>query len=97
MLEHEGFRGSGLVDIFDGGPTYSAPRDTIKTIERTAALPAALGNPVEAPERLVSTMTVEGFRATRAKVRLEGGIAMLDAAAFEALRLYAGDMVRVRQ
>jgi len=97
MLEHEGFRGSGLVDIFDGGPTYSAPRDTIKTIERTAALPAALGNPVEAPERLVSTMTVEGFRATRAKVRLEGGIAMLDAAAFEALRLHAGDMVRVRQ
>jgi len=97
MLEHEGFRGSGLVDIFDGGPTYSAPRDTIKTIERTAAMPAALGNPVEAPERLVSTMTVEGFRATRAKVRLEGGIAMLDAAAFETLRLHAGDMVRVRQ
>ncbi|WP_340317657.1 arginine N-succinyltransferase [Rhizorhabdus argentea] len=97
MLEHEGFRGSGLVDIFDGGPTYSVPRDSIKTIERTMALPVVIGNPVEAPERLVSTLSVPGFRATRAKVRIEGGTAMLDAAAIDAMRLKDGDLVRVRQ
>ena len=97
MLEHEGFRGSGLIDIFDGGPTYSAPRDNITTVQRTSALPVIVGNPVEAPERLVSTASVAGFRATRAKVRIEGGTAMLDAAAIDALRLKTGDMVRVRQ
>lgn len=97
MLEHEGFRGSGLVDIFDGGPTYSVPRETIKTIERTTALPVVIGNPVEAPERLISTLSVPGFRATRAKVRIEDGAAMLDIAAADALRLKDGDLVRVRQ
>jgi arginine N-succinyltransferase len=97
MLEHEGFRGSGLVDIFDGGPTYSVPRDTIATIQKTAALPLVKGNPVEAPERLVSTASVEDFRAIRAKVRIEDGGAMLDGAAIEALRLSPGDLVRVRQ
>ena len=97
MLEHEGFRGSGLIDIFDGGPTYSAPRDTIKTIERTSALPWIQGNPVEAPERLVSTASIEGFRATRAKVRIDDDVAMLDTAAIDALWLKPGDYVRVRQ
>lgn len=97
MLEHEGFRGSGLVDIFDGGPTYSVPRDTIKTIERTTALPFVIGNPVEAPERLVSTVSVPGFRATRAKVLIENGTATLDAATVDAMRLKDDDLVRVRQ
>jgi len=85
------------VDIFDGGPTYSVPRETIKTIERTTALPVVIGNPVEAPERLISTLSVPGFRATRAKVRIEDGAAMLDIAAADALRLKDGDLVRVRQ
>lgn len=97
MLEQEGFRGSGLVDIFDGGPTYSVPRDAIRTIERTAALPFVKGNPVEAPERLVSTSAVEGFRAIRTKVRIEEDVATIDAGAIEALRLQPGDQVRVRQ
>lgn len=97
MLEHEGFRGSGLIDIFDGGPTYSAPRDTIKTIERSSALPLMQGDPIEAPERLVSTVSIEGFRATRARVRIEDGVATLDAAAIDALRLKPGEFVRVRQ
>ena len=70
MLEHEGFRGSGLVDIFDGGPTYSVPRDTIKTVERTEALAATPGDPAEAPERLISTASVSGFRAARARGKL---------------------------
>ena len=97
MLEHEGFRGSGLVDIFDGGPTYSVARDTITTIERTSAMAVLSGKPVEAPERLISTGSVEGFRATRAQVRIENGTAMLDTAAMDAMRLKTGDIVRVRQ
>lgn len=97
MLEHEGFRGSGLIDIFDGGPTYSVPRDSITTIERTVPLPFAMGDPAEAPELLVSTASIDGFRAVRARVRVEDGQALLDAAAIAALRLSPGDIVRVRQ
>lgn len=97
MLEHEGFRRSGLIDIFDGGPTYSVPRDSITTVERTAAMPFAAGDPGDAPERIVSTASIEGFRATRAKVRIGDGEAVLDAAAIDALRLAPGAIVRVRQ
>lgn len=97
MLEHEGFRNSGLIDIFDGGPTYSAPRDTITTIQRTTALPLVQGDPADAPELLVSTASVSDFRAVRARVRVEDGAAMLDAAAIDSLRLKPGETVRVRQ
>lgn len=97
MLEHEGFRGSGLVDIFDGGPTYSTPRDAIKTIERTEAMPAVNGRPGEVPELLISTASVAGFRAARAKVRIADGIAVLEAPVMEAMGLAKGDLVRVRQ
>lgn len=97
MLEQEGFRNSGLIDIFDGGPTYSAPRDTITTIGRTSPFQSVQGDPADAPERLVSTTSVEGFRAIRAKVLIEDDSAVLDAAAIDALRLGPGELVRVRQ
>jgi arginine N-succinyltransferase len=85
------------VDIFDGGPTYSVPRDSIRTIERTEVLAAMKGDPADAPERLVSTASIGGFRAIRTKVRIEEGIAVLDGEAIDALRLKSGEMVRVRQ
>ncbi len=97
MLEHEGFRGSGLVDIFDGGPTYSAPRDAIRTIERSTRLPARRGNPEKASEHLVSVDAIGTFRAVRTKVRIDAGAAMLDDEAMDALRIGEGDMVRIRQ
>lgn len=97
MLEHEGFRGSGLIDIFDGGPTYSVPRDSIKTIERTAPLTVTAGDPGDAPERLVSTTSVEDFRAVHVKVRIDDGGAIIEQPALDALRLSAGDVARIRQ
>jgi len=96
MLEHEGFRGSGLIDIFDGGPTYSAPRDTISTIIRTNALPVRIGDPGDAPELLVSTGAIAEFRATRARVRIEEGHAILDAQAADSLRAANDHQIRVR-
>jgi arginine N-succinyltransferase len=96
MLEHEGFRGSGLIDIFDGGPTYSAPRDTITTILRASPLPVAIGSVAGMTEHLVSTGSIGGFRATRAAVDASAGQAIIDADTAELLQLTAGDMIRVR-
>lgn len=97
MLENEGFRGSGLIDIFDGGPTYSVPRDNIMTILRTEAMRFVTGDPGDAPERLVSTASVQDFRSARARVRISDGVAMIDAETAAALRLNSGDIMRVRQ
>ena len=40
---------------------------------------------------------MSGFRAARARVRIDGSGAVLDAAVMEAMGLKTGDMVRVRQ
>ena len=96
MLEQEGFRGSGLVDIFDGGPTYSAPRDSIRTIERLEELTVVAGDPGEEPDRLISTDSVGAFRAVRAAARVEAGKVMLAGETMEALRVRPGDVVRIR-
>ncbi len=35
MLEAEGFRYEGYIDIFDGGPTVSAPIDQVRTVRES--------------------------------------------------------------
>ena len=67
LLEREGFRAMGLVDIFDGGPTVSAPRDDIRTVRDSQRLRPVAGDPAEdAPPRIVATDRIAGFRAVRA-------------------------------
>ena len=39
MLEQEGFRYEGYVDIFDAGPTLECFRDDIRAVRRSAVLP----------------------------------------------------------
>ena len=38
LLEWEGFRSRNVVDIFDGGPLMSAPRDAIRTVREAHRL-----------------------------------------------------------
>ncbi len=97
LLEREGFRRAGLVDIFDAGPTMSCPRDDIRTVResRTVRLhpdEAAPGTAV----RLVSLDRVKGFRAVRASVEMDGDQVRLAAGAAAALGARAGERVRVR-
>ncbi|TZG28605.1 arginine N-succinyltransferase [Sphingomonas montanisoli] len=96
MLEQEGFRGSGLVDIFDGGPTYTAPRDSITTIERTRTCTVAIGDPGEAEQTIISTNRITDFRAARLPVFVDGDRATIDASDADLLGLNTGDTMRVR-
>jgi arginine N-succinyltransferase len=96
MLEREGFRPTGLIDIFDGGPTVACPRDQIRTVRESLRLRAQLALEVDAPAVLVSTDTVAGFRATRAPVVVDGDLAVLPAWAAELLGVRDDDAVRVR-
>ena len=97
MLEREGFRRAGLVDIFDAGPSMSSPRDEIRTV-RDSGLGRLTGEaPADAaPVRLVATDRVPGFRAVRAPVELAEGRVRLGADAMGALGLSEGETVRVR-
>ena len=43
LLEQEGFRYEGYVDIFDAGPTLECFRDDIDAVRRSAVFPVSLG------------------------------------------------------
>ena len=97
LLESEGFRPNGLVDIFDAGPTVSCARDHIRTVRDARQLTVALADEVEAElPSLISTNAVSGFRAVRARVGLDDQTAILTRDVADALRVRAGDTVRVK-
>jgi arginine N-succinyltransferase len=97
LLESEGFRPNGLVDIFDAGPTVSCPRDHIRTVRDARRMTVAIAAEVEAElPSLISTDRVEGFRAVRQRAALDGDTAILSAETAEALKVRSGDTVRLK-
>jgi arginine N-succinyltransferase len=70
MLEQEGFRYEGYVDIFDAGPTLECFRDNIDAVRRSQVLPVTLGEEDPVPDSLtddvlwlVASRKVGAFRA----------------------------------
>ncbi len=70
MLEDEGFRYEGYVDIFDAGPTVECYRDAIDAVRRSQLLTATVGDEDPVPDSaasdawwLVSNRRFEGYRA----------------------------------
>ncbi len=96
MLEREGFRYQGLVDLFDAGPTVAAPRDDIRTVRDAKRLRVRLGEDAFGEEALISTTEVSRFRAVRAAVLIDGEAAILDRVTADALGVSEGDSVRVK-
>lgn len=95
MLQKEGFRLNGLVDIFDAGPTVSAHRDDIRTVRDSLRLRARIGEP-DGAAVLVSTDRIGDFRSAFARATIEDGSATLDPATADALRLSDGEMIRIK-
>jgi arginine N-succinyltransferase len=97
LLESEGFRPNGLVDIFDAGPTVCCDRDNIRTVRDARRLTARITGEVEAElPALVSTDSVAAFRAVRQRAAVEGDTVTLNRETADALKVRAGDVVRVK-
>jgi arginine N-succinyltransferase len=101
MLEQEGFRYEGYVDIFDAGPTVECTRDNIDAIRRASVMPCTLGEEDPVPDSLtddvlwlVCNRQFGGWRAlvTTAPARVDR-FPLLPFAA-DALGLREGDSVR---
>ena len=96
LLEDEGFRYENCVDIFDGGPTMVVPRDHIRTVRESHALPIVKNDDFTPTHRaLVSNDKINGFRAVFAKVFFADEGLSLASDAIEQLGLNEGDIVRV--
>jgi arginine N-succinyltransferase len=94
MLEDEGFRFDGYVDIFDGGPTMVARTDEVTSV-KSACECTVTGMQVEEGERaILATGRLGTFRACFGARVLdgEGGIA-IDSASADLLDVCEGDRV----
>jgi arginine N-succinyltransferase len=97
LLESEGFRPNGLVDIFDAGPTVSCPRDHIRTVRDARVLTVEIGDAIDAElPALISTDSIASFRAVRARADIHGDTVRLASDTAAALKIGPGDIVRVK-
>jgi len=91
LLEWEGFRFSNVVDIFDGGPLMSAPRDAIRTRREARRVRLQAANNLHlAPRALIAAASVRDYRCVASRALVEGDAAKVDAGVLKALKLDAG-------
>ena len=93
MLEKEGFRYEGYVDIFDGGPTMLARTDDVVSV--AGASPKTLGGAVmDGGERaLLATGHLTDFRCSYGTRAVDGDTIAIDANGADTLRVVDGDSV----
>ena len=93
MLEREGFSRSGLVDIFDGGPTVTAQREQIATVRDAQGLSVTVADalPDGSGEHLLATTALARFRATRAPALAADGRITITRDTAAALAVADGD------
>jgi arginine N-succinyltransferase len=101
MLEAEGFRYDGYVDIFDAGPTLECFRDNIRAVALSQTLPVKLGEDDPVPDSLtdevlwlVTNRSFERFRAGLASAPARIAQFPLLPHAAAALGVVHGDSVR---
>ena len=101
LLEQEGFRYEGYVDIFDAGPTLECFRDDIHAVRQSRLLPVEIGEEDPVPDSLpdsvpwlVANRRFADFRAilARAPTRVD----RFPLLPWEAARLGVGDGDSVR-
>lgn len=97
MLERQGFKYTGYIDIFDGGPTLIAERDRIDVVEasKLGRIARIQELPEETAKFMVSNDKFEEFRCTAGRVEVDasGGLHITPRLARRA-SLSVGDTVR---
>ncbi|MCP9758394.1 arginine N-succinyltransferase [Aquitalea sp. S1-19] len=97
MLEAEGFRYEGYVDIFDAGPTVQAYTQDIRAVKESQLLSVVLADPLpegEHPHVLVANTSLSGFRVVMGQFPQDGTSVLLTPQAVQALEVSEGDFVR---
>jgi len=101
MLEQEGFRYEGYVDIFDAGPTVECFRDDIHAVRQSQVLPVTLEEEDPVPDSLtddvlwlVANRSLADFRVLVTAAPARADRFPLKAYAASTLRVAEGDTVR---
>ncbi|WP_341502221.1 arginine N-succinyltransferase [Gallaecimonas sp. GXIMD4217] len=94
LLQAEGFRWRGYVDIFDAGPTVECDVDNIHAIRDSKRLPVRIGDVSQGLTTMVSNTKLQDFRSTLAKAVILDDVLVMDAETAQALQVSEGDFVR---
>jgi len=98
LLEKEGFRNSGYVDIFDGGPTVQCQSQNIKTVRDANTAPisqiTADDDIASQPHHIISNRAIDTYRLVCAplKVTTKGDL-IIGKTAAHILDISAGDLI----
>ena len=99
LLEQEGFRYQGYIDIFDGGPTVEAPLAEIRSIKRSRVAPAKLSAASKASgfsaTCLVANTQLHNYRCALAELAPGGQTVEISSDLAQALLIREGDPVRI--
>jgi arginine N-succinyltransferase len=93
MLEAEGFTFDRYIDIFDGGPTVTAPTDAIRTVRESETDKVAAIGEGGSQRVLIAAGRLNDFRACCATVKKGTDGLTLDRDTAELLEVEVGDEV----
>ncbi len=98
ILEREGFKFNGYIDIFDAGPCLEAQLKDIATVANSRLQPCKTASSEDlenAPSMIISNNSLHNYRMTRARAISGESHVELDASTLERLQIKQGDTVRV--
>lgn len=96
LLEREGFRHQGYIDVFDAGPTMQSERADIRTVRKSRrAVLTDIKQPMASTMYMVASTTLPDFRMafTKLEETKDGGV-ILNQETADALKLKKGDSLR---
>lgn len=96
LLEREGLRFEGVIDIFDGGPLLSCRLNDTRTIRESTRLPFKAGKPVGYEKALLSNDSLNNFACTLASCIVQQDCIIVAKEVLNALGMKEGDYGRVR-
>ncbi len=99
LLQSEGFRHQGYIDVFDGGPTMQADREQIRTVSasKQGVLERIIPDEdvVYSTKNMLATTRLVDFRMAFAPVQeVAGGRLAITAQTAELMKLKTGDSIR---
>jgi arginine N-succinyltransferase len=97
LLEREGFRYRGYVDIFDGGPTVECEREQIKAVRDSIRVKVKISEIEQGVGYVACNTNFNDFRATEVHIEVDHKeeFASITQAHANALNVTDGDMIRV--
>ncbi len=95
LLEQEGFRYQGYVDIFDGGPSVEAPVEAVQSIARSQRLPVRIAETTTGGMHLIANEGLADFRCALAELSPAADGVAVPVALAKQLGLREGDAARI--